>query len=91
MASGQQQPPASPRHALDRIDGHGGLGAIVEALSAVDALSVAEGGLSGLDDLPRSILIYRQLLQWLGGIGIIVVVVRPEIDSKIASVTVNWM
>jgi trk system potassium uptake protein TrkH len=29
----------------------------------------------GLDDLPRSILIYRQLLQWLGGIGIIVVAV----------------
>jgi trk system potassium uptake protein TrkH len=29
----------------------------------------------GLDDLPRSILLYRQLLQWLGGIGIIVVAV----------------
>ncbi len=29
----------------------------------------------GLDELPRSILIYRQLLQWLGGIGIIVVAV----------------
>jgi trk system potassium uptake protein TrkH len=29
----------------------------------------------GLDDLPASILIYRQLLQWLGGIGIIVVAV----------------
>lgn len=29
----------------------------------------------GLDDLPRSILIYRQLLQWMGGIGIIVVAV----------------
>jgi len=29
----------------------------------------------GLDDLPQSILIYRQLLQWLGGIGIIVVAV----------------
>ena len=28
-----------------------------------------------LDDLPRSILLYRQLLQWLGGIGIIVVAV----------------
>ncbi len=27
----------------------------------------------GLDDLPRSILFYRQQLQWLGGIGIIVV------------------
>lgn len=29
----------------------------------------------GLDTLPQSILIYRQLLQWLGGIGIIVVAV----------------
>ncbi len=29
----------------------------------------------GLDELPRSILLYRQLLQWLGGIGIIVVAV----------------
>jgi trk system potassium uptake protein TrkH len=29
----------------------------------------------GLDELPQSILIYRQLLQWLGGIGIIVVAV----------------
>lgn len=29
----------------------------------------------GLDDLPRSILLYRQLLQWMGGIGIIVVAV----------------
>ncbi len=29
----------------------------------------------GLDELPHSILIYRQMLQWLGGIGIIVVAV----------------
>ncbi|HCS26161.1 MAG TPA: potassium transporter [Spongiibacteraceae bacterium] len=29
----------------------------------------------GLDDLPVSILFYRQLLQWLGGIGIIVIAV----------------
>ncbi len=29
----------------------------------------------GLDELPASILLYRQLLQWLGGIGIIVVAV----------------
>lgn len=31
--------------------------------------------LSGLDDLPRSLLFYRQLLQWLGGMGIIVLAV----------------
>ncbi len=29
----------------------------------------------GLDSLPKSILLYRQLLQWMGGIGIIVVAV----------------
>jgi len=31
--------------------------------------------ISGLDDLPKSILFYRQQLQWLGGIGIIVIAV----------------
>ena len=29
----------------------------------------------GLDELPRSVLFYRQLLQWLGGMGIIVLAV----------------
>lgn len=31
--------------------------------------------LVGLDDLPRSILYYRQQIQWLGGIGIVVLAV----------------
>ena len=31
--------------------------------------------LTGIDDLPRSILFYRQLLQWLGGMGIVVLAV----------------
>ncbi len=31
--------------------------------------------LTGLDQLPKSILFYRQLLQWLGGMGIIVLAV----------------
>ena len=31
--------------------------------------------LTGLDDLPQSILYYRQQLQWLGGMGIIVLAV----------------
>lgn len=37
--------------------------------------------LSGLDDLPRGILLWRGVLQWLGGIGIIVVamVFLPEL------------
>ena len=30
---------------------------------------------TGLDDLPRSVLIYRQQLQWLGGMGIIILAV----------------
>lgn len=31
--------------------------------------------ITGIDDLPHSILFYRQLLQWLGGMGIIVLAV----------------
>lgn len=31
--------------------------------------------LTGLDDMPRSLLFYRQLLQWFGGMGIIVLAV----------------
>ncbi len=52
-------------------------------LSATEAIFESISGLTttgatvivGLDHLPSSILIYRQLLQWLGGIGIIVVAV----------------
>lgn len=52
-------------------------------LSVMDSIFESISGLTttgatvitGLDDLPKSILIYRQLLQWLGGIGIIVVAV----------------
>ncbi len=52
-------------------------------LSVTDALFEAMSGLtttgatvlSGLDDLPRSLLLYRQSLQWLGGIGLVVIAV----------------
>ncbi|MFV0477015.1 MAG: TrkH family potassium uptake protein [Parahaliea sp.] len=52
-------------------------------LSVTEAIFESISGLTttgatvivGLDQLPASILIYRQLLQWLGGIGIIVVAV----------------
>lgn len=52
-------------------------------LSIVDAVFESISGLtttgatviSGLDNLPKSILFYRQQLQWLGGIGIIVIAV----------------
>jgi Trk-type K+ transport system membrane component len=50
-------------------------------LSITDAVFESMSGLTttgatvmtGLDQLPRSILYYRQQLQWLGGIGIIVI------------------
>ncbi|PWL36615.1 TrkH family potassium uptake protein [Marivita sp. XM-24bin2] len=55
----------------------------------VDAFFEAMSGLtttgstvfSGLDDLPKGILLWRGLLQWLGGIGIVVVamVFLPEL------------
>ncbi|MEM8729218.1 MAG: TrkH family potassium uptake protein [Pseudomonadota bacterium] len=58
-------------------------------LRFVDALFEAMSGLtttgstviSGLDDLPEGILLWRGILQWLGGIGIIVVamVFLPEL------------
>ncbi|VUD64336.1 Trk system potassium uptake protein TrkH [Thalassocella blandensis] len=52
-------------------------------LSVVDAIFESLSGLTttgatvmtGLEDLPKSILYYRQQLQWLGGIGIIVIAV----------------
>lgn len=52
-------------------------------LSIVDAVFESISGLTttgatviiGLDQLPRSILFYRQELQWLGGMGIIVLAV----------------
>jgi trk system potassium uptake protein TrkH len=52
-------------------------------LSVTDAIFESVSGLTttgatvltGLDTLPSSILLYRQMLQWLGGIGIIVVAV----------------
>lgn len=53
------------------------------SLSVVDAIFESISGLTttgatvitGLDDLPKSILFYRQQLQWLGGIGIVVIAV----------------
>ena len=52
-------------------------------LSVVDAVFESLSGLTttgatvltGIEHLPKSILIYRQQLQWLGGIGIIVIAV----------------
>ena len=44
--------------------------AVFESLSGLTTTGASV--LAGLDGLPRSILFYRQLLQWLGGMGIIV-------------------
>jgi len=52
-------------------------------LSLTDAVFESVSGLTttgatvitGLDELPRSLLFYRQFLQWLGGMGIIVLAV----------------
>ncbi|MBL1379389.1 TrkH family potassium uptake protein [Zobellella iuensis] len=67
----------------------GSVGAIPFMLSAEPGMTMAEAffesfsGLtttgatviSGLDELPKAILFYRQMLQWLGGMGIIVLAV----------------
>ncbi|HEY5644574.1 MAG TPA: potassium transporter TrkG, partial [Pseudomonadales bacterium] len=47
--------------------------AAFESLSALTTTGATV--VVGLDDLPKSILFYRQLLQWFGGMGIIVLAV----------------
>ena len=47
--------------------------AVFESLSGLTTTGATV--LTGLDDLPHSMLLYRQLLQWLGGMGIIVLAV----------------
>lgn len=55
----------------------------VPAMSFTDAVFESMSGLTttgatvltGLDDLPKAVLFYRQFLQWLGGMGIVVLAV----------------
>lgn len=47
--------------------------AIFESISGLTTTGATV--ITGLDSLPRSILYYRQQLQWLGGIGIVVIAV----------------
>lgn len=47
--------------------------AVFESISGLTTTGATV--ISGLDDLPKSLLYYRQQLQWLGGIGIIVIAV----------------
>jgi trk system potassium uptake protein TrkH len=43
---------------------------------SISALSTAGATiLSGLDDMPASFLLYRQFLQWMGGLGVVIFVV----------------
>ena len=49
------------------------VGAIFESISGLTTTGATV--ITGLDSLPQSLLFYRQLLQWLGGIGIIVLAV----------------
>ncbi len=46
------------------------LDALFEAVSGVTTTGATV--ITGLDDLPKSVLFYRQQLQWLGGMGLIV-------------------
>ena len=55
----------------------------IEGITYIDSLFESISGLTttgatvltGLDSLPKSVLFYRQFLQWLGGMGIIVLAV----------------
>jgi len=47
--------------------------AVFESLSGLTTTGATV--ITGLDELPKSILFYRQQLQWLGGIGIVVIAI----------------
>lgn len=57
----------SPRPAIGITD------AVFESVSGLTTTGATV--LVGLDDLPRSILYYRQQMQWLGGMGIVILAV----------------
>lgn len=52
---------------------HNGVDAIFESISGLTTTGATV--YTGLDKLPESILFYRQFLQWIGGIGIVVIAV----------------
>ncbi len=47
--------------------------AVFESISALTTTGATV--LSGLDSMPKSFLLYRQFLQWMGGLGIVIFVV----------------
>lgn len=58
---------------LSSIDNFGLADAVFESFSGLTTTGATV--IVGLDDLPHSVLFYRQQLQWLGGMGIIVLAV----------------
>ena len=55
------------------ISGMGFIDSFFESMSGITTTGATV--LSGLDSLPESILFYRQLLQWMGGMGLIVLAI----------------
>lgn len=50
--------------------GVGGLDALFEAVSGIT--TTGSTVFTGLDDMPKGVLLWRAMLQWIGGVGIIV-------------------
>ncbi|MEJ2041669.1 MAG: potassium transporter TrkG [Reinekea sp.] len=63
------------------ITGASAVQAVFESFSALTTCGATI--LSGLDDMPPSFLMYRQFLQWMGGLGVVifVVAVLPNLDA----------
>ena len=56
-----------------------GAASVFESISGLTTTGATV--ITGLDALPQSLLLYRQLLQWLGGIGIVVLAVAVLPDA----------
>ncbi|HAY05352.1 MAG TPA: TrkH family potassium uptake protein [Hyphomonas sp.] len=61
------------------VAGHSVTDSIFESVSGITTTGATV--FSGLDDMPRGILLWRSILQWIGGIGIIVtaVAILPQL------------
>ena len=58
---------------LANLEGVGYIDSLFESISGLTTTGATV--FVGLDEMPKSLLFYRQLLQWLGGMGIIVLAV----------------
>ena len=58
---------------LSELDGVSYIDSLFESISGLTTTGATV--LVGLDEMPRSLLFYRHMLQWLGGMGIIVLAV----------------